>query len=202
MKRLNFYVDGFNLYFGMVEAGFIDCKWLDIQLFAETLKQPFHDVRSVKYFTSRLSHNFEKQQRQNIYLDALGTTPVQIIYGQYRSQLTECTVCGNNFYDQKEKMTDVNIATQLIKDAFMDQFDEAILVSGDSDLVPPIKLIKELFPQKGIRIAFPPKRVSNELTKVSDGTFQIGHKKLQDSQLPGIIVTKYGQHLERPKSWY
>jgi hypothetical protein len=29
-ERVIFYVDGFNLYFGLLEAGFIYCKWLNI----------------------------------------------------------------------------------------------------------------------------------------------------------------------------
>jgi uncharacterized LabA/DUF88 family protein len=129
------------------------------------------------------------------------TTPIQIIYGQYRSQLVLCNTCGNNFYDQKEKMTDVNIAVHMIKDAFLNNFDEAILVSGDSDLVPPIKVIKEMFPQKEIRIAFPPARDSNELKKTADGSFKIGHGKLKKSQLPEIVFTQYGQALKRPGLW-
>jgi hypothetical protein len=28
-ERIIVYVDGFNLYFGMKEAGFDNCKWLD-----------------------------------------------------------------------------------------------------------------------------------------------------------------------------
>ena len=35
-------------------------------------------------------------------------------------------------------MTDVNIATQMMIDAFQDKYNMAMLISGDSDLVPPI----------------------------------------------------------------
>jgi uncharacterized LabA/DUF88 family protein len=201
MKRLNVYIDGFNLYFGMVEAGFTDCKWLDIQSFANNIKHVTHSIQAVKYFTSRVSNNPEKQKRQSTYLDALNTTSVEIILGQFRNQLSNCRTCGNTYFESKEKMTDVNIASQLITDAFLDKYDIAILVSGDSDLVPPIKIVKELMPKKEIWVALPPSRESNDLKKVSDGIFKIGRKKLSDSQLPLIVTDKYGFELKKPNSW-
>ena len=36
-------------------------------------------------------------------------------------------------------MTDVNIATAMLTDAYRDRFDTALLVSADSDLVPPVR---------------------------------------------------------------
>jgi len=74
MKKVNFYIDGFNLYFGMVEAGYDHCKWLDIEKLAEILKNNSHELNRVKYFTSRINNNYEKQQRQKAYLNALLTT--------------------------------------------------------------------------------------------------------------------------------
>jgi uncharacterized LabA/DUF88 family protein len=98
-------------------------------------------------------------------------------------------------------MTDVNIATQLLMDAHLDNFDTAIIVSGDSDLVPPIKAIKEYFPQKKVGVAFPPSRHSISLQKVVDFSFTIGKKKLNDSQLPDTITKPNGFQLVRPNTW-
>lgn len=49
-----------------------------------------------------------------------------------------------------------------------------------------------------IRLAFPPNRESNELKKIADGSFKIGHGKLSKSLLPETVVTKYGQELKNP----
>ena len=201
MKRLNVYIDGFNLYFGMVDAGFTNCKWLDIHLLANNLKESGHQLKDVKYFTSRITNNPDKQQRQSDYLDALGTTPVSIIYGQFRNRDTTCNRCGHIWADPKEKMTDVNIATQLMVDAFKDEFDVAFLISGDSDLVPPLKSVRSLFPKKEVWIVFPPKRESYELKNNASGSFVIGRKKLESSQLPGVVTSKYGVDLKRPDVW-
>ena len=38
-ERVVVYVDGFNLYFGMLDAGFDYCKWLNIKLLVVNLLQ-------------------------------------------------------------------------------------------------------------------------------------------------------------------
>jgi uncharacterized LabA/DUF88 family protein len=51
-------------------------------------------------------------------------------------------------------MTDVNIASRMLVDSFKDKFDTAFLISGDTDLIPPIREIKSLFPKKGLSLHF------------------------------------------------
>ncbi|MBN8853637.1 MAG: hypothetical protein BGO55_12060 [Sphingobacteriales bacterium 50-39] len=201
MKRLNVYIDGFNLYFGMVNSGLSSCKWLDVQSLAMNIKSDSHILNETKYFTSRISNNPDKQKRQNIYLEALQTTSISIMYGQFRNQPMKCTQCSYFWYDSKEKMTDVNIATSMMTDAFTDNFDVAFLISGDSDLVPPVAAIRSLFPQKEIWVVLPPGRESNALKKVASGSFVLGKKKLQQSQLPNEVTSKYGMVLKKPPSW-
>jgi uncharacterized LabA/DUF88 family protein len=202
MKRVNFYIDGFNLYFGMVEAGLLHCKWLDIHAFAVNLKNSSQTLNKVKYFTSRVNNNIEKQKRQSTFLDANSLSDnVEIIYGQFRSEKANCKTCGNDWFESKEKMTDVNISTHLMNDAYKDNFDVAIIVTGDSDIVPPIRFVRDLFPSKEIRVAFPPNRESNELKKVAHGSFTIGKMKLETAQLVGEVVNKYGDVLKKPKEW-
>ncbi len=48
--RCTVYIDGFNLYYGIV-AKRPEWKWLNIQAFFETLR-PREDVISIKYFTA------------------------------------------------------------------------------------------------------------------------------------------------------
>jgi uncharacterized LabA/DUF88 family protein len=61
------------------------------------------------------------------------------------------------------EMTDVNIATELLMDAFNDRFDLALVISGDSDLVPPILALKQKF--TGKRVVVRPRRWSKNLGK-------------------------------------
>ena len=98
-------------------------------------------------------------------------------------------------------MTDVNIAVRLLSDAMDDAFDTAMIVSADSDLVPPVEAVRARFPAKRIIIASPPARHSAKLAAAANVCFTIGRKKLQDSQLPDTITKPDGFVLARPASW-
>jgi hypothetical protein len=63
IERVIVYIDGFNLYFGMREAGFDKCRWLNLRKLAENLLQPHQKLVQVKYFTSRVSNSPDKQKR-------------------------------------------------------------------------------------------------------------------------------------------
>lgn len=147
-NRVMVYVDGFNLYFGMLDAGLLNCKWLDVNSLITRSLSTDQQLVTIKYFTSRVTNNPAKQKRQTTYLEALETTDIKIVYGLYKAKEIECNNCGHQWQISNEKMTDVNIATHLLTDAFLDIYDTAILISGDSDLVPPIKAVHHLFLQR------------------------------------------------------
>lgn len=200
-ERVIVYVDGFNLYFGLKEAGFTNCKWLDIKSLALDLLIDTQMLIDIKYFTSRVSNDPDKQKRQGTFLEALESTGVKIFYGHYKTSQLFCRACGATWSTYNEKMTDVNIATQLIIDAYNDKYDMAMLVSGDSDLVPPIRTIHETFPEKRVFAAFPPKRLNRSITNVTKGYLVIGRKKLLDNQLPGEIKKTDGAFIKKPDEW-
>ncbi|MCC7333077.1 MAG: NYN domain-containing protein [Flavobacteriales bacterium] len=143
----------------------------------------------------------DKQKRQSTYIDALETIDVKVIYGNYQDGSEECKRCGNIWRTAKEKMTDVNIATSMIIDAYKDEFDMAMLISGDSDLVPPIKSIHDNFKNKRVFIAFPPKRHNSSMALIAKGSLTIGRKKLVDSQFDEEIISKTGFKLKIPATW-
>jgi uncharacterized LabA/DUF88 family protein len=200
-ERVIAYIDGFNLYFGMREAGFDQCRWLNVKKLVESLLQPNQELVGVKYYTSRVSNNPDKQKRQSTYLDALGSVGVEIFYGNYQDNNLECRRCGNVWKSAKEKMTDVNIATAIIVDAFKENYDMAMLISGDSDLTPPIKEVHNLFKNTRVFIAFPPKRHNSSMAIVAKGYLIIGRKKLVDAQFDEEVISKTGFKLKIPNEW-
>lgn len=201
INRVVVYVDGFNLYFGMVESGLNNCKWLDInKLIADSITAN-QQVVAIKYFTSRVSNNPPKQKRQTLYLEALETTGVKIIYGLYKAKEIECNNCGHAWQISNEKMTDVNIATHMLADAFTDIYDTAILISGDSDLVPPIKAVHQHFPNKAISVFFPPERHNNTVALAAKGSMILGRKKLMNNQFPNEVEKADGYKLKKPGEW-
>ncbi|GAP41983.1 uncharacterized conserved protein, LabA/DUF88 family [Lentimicrobium saccharophilum] len=200
-ERIIVYIDGFNLYFGMKQAGFDNFKWLNIRDLSESLLKLGKEIVGIKYFTSRVSNNPDKQKRQSTYIEALETVGIKIYYGHYQRDAIECRRCNNVWANYNEKMTDVNIATQMLVDAYQDNYDMAMLISGDSDLVPPIKAIHDLFKQKRVFVAFPPKRYNNSVALVAKGSMTIGRKKLMDHQFPPEVIKPDGFVLVKPVDW-
>lgn len=200
-ERIIVYIDGFNLYFGMKQAGFDNFKWLNIRDLSESLLKLGKEIVGIKYFTSRVSNNPDKQKRQSTYIEALETVGIKIYYGHYQRDAIECRRCNNVWANYNEKMTDVNIATQMLVDAFQDNYDMAMLLSGDSDLVPPIKAIHENFGQKRVFVAFPSKRFNNSVAFVAKGSMIIGRKKLMDHQFPPEVIKPDGFVLVKPVDW-
>lgn len=200
-ERVVAYIDGFNLYFGMREAGFDQCRWLNVKELVSSLLKPNQELVGVKYFTSRVSNNPDKQKRQSTYIDALESTGAEIFYGNYQDGSEECKRCGHVWRTAKEKMTDVNIATAIIVDAYKNEYDMAMLISGDSDLTPPIKAVHRLFTDKRVFIAFPPKRHNSSMVLVAKGSMMIGRKKLVDAQFDDEVISKTGFKLKRPTEW-
>jgi len=204
MKRVCVYVDGFNLYFGLKSSKFKRYYWLDIAQLGRALLKSDQDLVATNYFTAQIrsnGHNSDDRKRQNTYLEALQQQGVQCQFGHYLEKNRTCRHCGASWTDYEEKMTDVNLAIQLLTDAFDDRFDVALVISGDSDLTTPIKRVRERFPDKRIIVAFPPGRHSSELKRCASGYLTIGEDKLRTSQLPEQIAKPGGFILHRPATW-
>lgn len=205
MQRVIAYIDGFNLYFGLRESGWRKYYWLDLVKLVQSLLKPDQALVKTHYFTARIrvsGNNSSDARRQSTYLDALATLPALTIHeGHYLQKQVQCHRCGSIWSTFEEKMTDVNIAAQLLVDAFDNRYDTALIVSGDSDLTTPVQRVRERFPDKRVVIALPPKRHSQQLTKAASGAFTIGEARIRKSQLPEQVVTAAGYVLKRPDYW-
>lgn len=79
----------------------------------------------------------------------------------------------------------MNIAVELLTDAFQDAFDTALRISPDSDLSGPVATVRRLFADKPVVVAFPPGRYSTQLDGLSSASIHIGRGTLAKSRLPG-----------------
>ena len=202
MERVIAYVDGFNLYFGLRSKGWNRYYWLDIRLLAQNLMKPNQRLLLTKYFTARIAGPPDKEKRQSTYIEALETlSEFQIFYGKYQLNPRQCSHCGFQDEVPNEKMTDVNIAVEILKDAYQDEFDVALLISADSDLVPPVKIVRELFPNKRVVVASPPGRYSIDLAKSASKSFVISRRNIAKSLLPEEIEKADGYILRCPPLW-
>jgi uncharacterized LabA/DUF88 family protein len=203
MERVFTYIDGFNLYYGMSEAFGKKYLWLDLVSLSNNLLTEKQQLNHVHYFTARIRNNNRKAKRQRTYLEALDTKSpsLETHYGKYLKSATECPLCHQIYQKSSEKMSDVNLATYLLVDAYQDNFDTAIIISGDSDLSTPVSMVKQLFPMKRIIFAFPPARSSIELINRADESFMIGKGLLAKSQFPDPVLSISNYPLQKPITW-
>jgi len=201
-ERVTAYVDGFNLYYGLLEARLRSSRWFDLRFLCESLLRPSQRLTLVRYFTSIVRNQPDAAERQGMYIDALRATGlIEIDFGHFLPKTTYCRRCGFIHRSAEEKKTDVNIAVRLLEDAYSDRFDLAMLISADSDLVPPVESIRRDFPAKTVLVASPPKRWSSELACVAHATTRISGKRIRLSRLSDPVRLADGTLLRAPQGW-
>lgn len=151
VRRIRVYIDGFNLYYGSLKNR-PDLKWLNLRKVAQMLF-PRDQVEYVGYFTAAvdLDHAVPSAQnlRQSAYWDVLKSLGVEIVEGRLERREKECRAhqCAHagsrNFSVPVEKMTDVNLALRLVLDAQKYSPDAICVISGDTDLLPAMRWIRE-----------------------------------------------------------
>lgn len=205
MIRVIAYIDGFNLYFGLRSKGWRRYYWLDLIKLAQSLLKQGQILEEVHYFTTRIrlkGANQQDMKRQSDYLDVLSdSTGLVIHYGHYLEKTQQCRACRAQWIGYEEKMTDVNIAVQMLSDAFEDRFDTAILISADSDLTTPVKKVVSKFSQKRVVVVQPPGRNSHQLMQAAFNHFTLGESKLRQSQFSDDVTLAAGVTISRPAHW-
>ena len=202
-RRVMVYVDGFNLYYGLKSKGWRRYYWLAIRALSENLMREDQRLVGVRYFTARITgRQRDKKKRQSTYLEALEADGgVKLHFGHYLAKRRECRRCGLRWTAYEEKMTDVNVAVELLGDTQDDVFDTAIVMSADSDLAGPVQAVISRYADKRAIAVFPPGRRSDRLRRVASASFTVGRKVLKDSQLPDEVVKRDGFVLRRPERW-
>ena len=211
-QRVTTYIDALNLYHGLRAIGWQHCLWLDIYQFSLNILGKNQRLEKVHYFTTEVLYDHQdkyKVKRHRTYLQALSEFNEAHIhrghykthYGYYKKNKRLHQECGKNHKFVEEKMTDVNIATNLLCDAHDDLFDVAIVISGDSDLVSAVEAIRTRFQNKEAVVYFPPRRISPRLKAAASRCEYSDENIFQRSQLPNPVITSLNQKLWRPSTW-
>lgn len=201
-ERVITYIDGYNLYFGLRDSGLATSRWLDLVGLSRSLLKSNQQLEITRYFTTRVRNNPDAASRQSIYIDALESLgSIDIAYGHFLSKRLKCYNCQHTWSTHEEKKTDVNIAVRLLEDAYDDRYDLAIVISGDSDLAPPVAAVQRRFANKRVLVAFPPKRHSQDLRMHASAAFTISKTKIRSSRLPNPVTTTSGVVLHAPSGW-
>jgi len=212
--KTNVYVDAFNLYYGCLKQ--TSYRWLDLGALARALL-PQHEVHRVRYFTAYVraipgDGDGGQPQRQQLYLRALATVPNLTIHlGHYLTHVTtmplaEPSGAGARFAQvvkTEEKGSDVNLATMLLLDAARQDFEQALVITNDSDLAFPIQAVRTEygFP---VGVAYPCSRPgrhpSVRLRQVAMFTRDIREAALRRSQFPTMLRDAKGP-ITKPPRW-
>lgn len=216
MTRVRVYVDGFNLYYGALKPK-PALKWLDLVALADRLSPGGDAVDHVRYFTARATAAPDPTTpgRQQLYLRALEMLPrLSIHYGQFRTHPKRMPIVGTaapvkfaNVLRTEEKGSDVNLATWLILDGMDGAFDEAIVISDDSDLAEPIHEANRRFgpvhviSPRGPQITPAGPRRPSVMSTVGTSWTSINPADLAACQLPDEILLPSGRTIHRPPRW-
>lgn len=207
--RCRVYIDGFNLYYGALKS--TSYRWINLRRMCELLLPSDHDIQFVKYFTAQVSGTSRdptKPNRQQLFFRALKTIPnFKIIFGSFQSHKVlrplAYPISGlPNMVmveDTKEKGSDVNLASHLIADGYKNIYDVAVLVTNDSDLITPIRMVREEL-HKRVGTINPQKKLSVELKRYADYCLPITESALKESLFPDKLSDKVGA-FHKPPTW-
>lgn len=199
------YVDGFNLYYGSLKG--TSYKWLDLQKLCRLLL-PQNQVIGLKYFTAKVSarpHDPDQPTRQQTYLRALQTIPqLEIIYGHFLAHEIYMPLANNpnrqvKVIKTEEKGSDVNIAAHLVNDGHRGRYEAAVLITNDSDLLEPLKIVRyEL--KLPVGVINPQKKASRALAQHASFMKRIRKGVLRASQFPTPLQDAQGT-FHKPAGW-
>ncbi len=216
-KRMSFYIDGFNLYYGSLRGK--PYRWLDIEALCRQYVKPGAELVSIKYFTAKVKDrpdNPGQQKQQREYLRALKTLPkVEIIYGRFLTRkatrlLTNPPKRGKKgdiglreVWVHEEKGSDVNLASHLLVDGSRARYDLAVVISNDSDLKTPVEIVRQVY-DAGVGIINPHSVRSYALSphKIPAKSFyqEIQPRRLRKAQLPLDLSDEEGP-IRCPTGW-
>ena len=200
MSRYCYYIDGFNVYYSLNTKRFQKYKWLDYRKVAEGVIKTGDNITGIYYFTTLVEWKPDAVARHKLYIKVLRSVGVEAIFGRFMQKKVRCHLCGRYYKTREEKQTDVNIALRMVCDGINDLYDRAVIISGDTDLIPAIEAVHRIAPDKEIGVMFPLRRYNNSLEKAADFASTMREKMLKRCQFP--YKMRIGSTIiERPESW-
>jgi len=200
------YVDGFNLYFGALKG--TPYKWPDLGALGRQML-PGDRIVGIKYFTARVSarpNDAGQPLRQQIYFRALKTIPdLSIILGHFlthsvRMPLSSVSPQKKVWVDRtEEKGSDVNLGSHLLMDGVRQRYDLAVVISNDSDLAEPIRMVRR---ELGLRVGIlnPHETHSRVLAPLATFKKRIRQSHLIAAQFPDVMRDATGT-FTKPEAW-
>ena len=181
-ERIALFIDGSNLYHAL-KSDFGDAK-IDFAKFAAKLVG-LRDLVRIYYYSAPLDQTREPQRArdQQKFFDQLQKVPYLTLKLGRLEPRSHGTLI--------EKGVDIVIAVDLLRFAFNNMYDTAILVSGDSDFVPAVQAAQDL--GKHIEMACTHSGRSNLLHNTCDRIHELNENLLADCWRDGKRRTFIGK---------
>jgi uncharacterized LabA/DUF88 family protein len=208
MRRVFVYVDGFNLYYRALKKAPAH-KWLNLAALAQPLLQEDCEIAGIKYFTARVTgrRDPDEPRRQQIYLNALSTTPnLSIHYGRFLSKTKMRPLVSDEtryveVHDTEEKGSDVGLAIHMLNDGWMNKYDIALLLSQDTDLLDAVSFVRR-YCRKTVGVVWlDGTKVPGKWSNAASFTLQLTPSRLAAAQFPDQIMGRGGHYIKKPGQW-
>lgn len=207
VDRVGIYVDGFNVYYGMLRKNWRRYLWLDYRSLFESMLKEDQTLAAVNYFTA-MSKDPGSRKRQQTYLSALALRGGLTVHlGRLAQRPHTCQKCGKRSHRWQEKESDVRIALEMYRDAVNDRVDTVWLMSRDADLVPAVEAVLRDTDVKVV-IFRPPngsgdRAGGDALVSAAGGNqFHVERRLWARNQLPDVMQRAKGStRIRRPVTW-
>ena len=219
MSRAIVYVDALNLYYRALR--FTSHKWLNLEALAAAVLPTSCNIIAINYYYAPVSGRTDAGApgRQNVYLRALKTLPLVAPYKgnflakevwaglvdplQFRPKRRFAFIYPRpkvaRVWKTEEKGSDVNLGAHLVRDAYQNKFDTSAVLTNDTDLVEPIRIVvaERKLP---VILLTPVNQPAKSLTRYASQVRHIG-PYLGPSQFPNPVINAKGQQIHKPPSW-
>lgn len=212
MNRVTFLVDGFNVYHSAKDArsdlGGASTLWLDLNSLLGSYISIFgrKAVLTDIYYFSALAKHIDSvrpgtTKKHQDYIDCLRSTGVKVELGRFKYKTVWCRTCKTNNVHYEEKETDVALSLKIMELFHIDACDTVVLVTGDTDLAPAVRVAAGVYPSKTICFAFPYKRKNKELNLITSKSFLIRKERYAAHQFPDPYTGVAGRSIGKPSTW-
>jgi uncharacterized LabA/DUF88 family protein len=218
VSRTIVYIDGFNLYYRLLRG--TTHKWCDIAALSAAALPATAQIQRINYYTARVSGRTDSTApaRQHAYLRALESAPlVQIHYGNFLANKkwaglvqppdfrpsfelpADATPQVAYVWKTEEKGSDVNLGVHLVRDAFMKEFDQAAILTNDTDLVEAVRIVTQ---QAGLPVTLltPVSKPAASLVSVATHVRHVA-PYAGACQFPGTVTLPNGRVVAKPAGW-
>ncbi len=183
-------------------------RWLNIYSMCSSYLSAIGNnaqIAGVFYFSALARHieafKPDVVARHKLFIECLESTGISVELARFKKKSIPCDHCGLKIKRYEEKETDVAVAAKLLELLFLDECDTAVLVTGDTDIVPAVKTAQRLFPKKQIAFLLPYKRHNQELVRLVAMHFEIKKETYVRHQFADPYLTSKGKTLHKPSGW-